>query len=114
MSKNFSNFKITKEISLIIFALIFAVAYITAENQKLDYKEKFRQEKIKESEINEQLREDCINKAFDDYHLNWRENCKSNKLKDNCSLPTETAISLEKWLKSNKDVYFKKYPEINQ
>ena len=44
--------KITKEISLIIIALIFATAYIFIEIQKLDYKEKIRQEKIKESKIN--------------------------------------------------------------
>ena len=105
--------KITKEISLIIIALIFAGAYITVENQKLDYKEKIRQEKIREAEENETLRNVCLDSASDDYDRWWNSSCKARGLKKDCSLPSHQADSYNKAYKNLKDECFKKYPVIN-
>ena len=107
------RFKITKEISLIIIALIFAGAYITVENQKLDYKEKIRQEKIKEAEENEILRNVCLDSASDDYDRWWNSSCKARGLKKDCSLPSHQSDSYNKAYKNLKDECFKKYPVIN-
>lgn len=107
------QFKITKEICLIIIALIFAGTYITVENQKLDYKEKIRQEKIKEAEENETLRNACLNSASDDYDWWWNKECKRRGLKNDCSLPTYIADDFSKSYKNLKDECFKKYPVIN-
>lgn len=107
------QFKITKEICLIIIALIFAGAYITVENQKLDYKEKIRQEKIKEAEENETLRNVCLDSASDDYDRWWNSSCKERGLKKDCSLPSHQADSYNKAYKNLKDECFKKYPVIN-
>ena len=107
------RFKITKEISLIIIALIFAGAYIIVENQKIDYKEKVRIEKEKEANTNEQLREACFNEAEANHILLWDKTCKSKGMKSDCSLQLDIAESIEKDYRVSRDECFKKYPVIN-
>ena len=106
------QFKITKEISFIIIALIFASSYILVENQKISYKEEIRQEKIREAELNEELRNACLIDAGVDYDRWWNDSCKARGLKKDCSLPTHQADSFDKSYKNLKDECFKKYPVI--
>ena len=105
--------KITKEISLIIIALIFATAYIFIERQKLDYKEKIRQEKIREAEEKESLRNACLNNANDDYSWLWNNACKKRGLNNDCDLPSYIADDFNKSYKNLKDECFKKYPVMH-
>ena len=87
---------LSKNMTMIIIALIIAFAYIQVEQNKINYKEKIRQEE--QQVVNEQREEleACIDRVEESYYDTWESNCKAKGLKNNCSLPLSLANSLEK------------------
>lgn len=98
---NFKNINIpqisNKSIVIIIIAMIIASAYTLVEIQKINYKEKIRQEEIKFKESQQIALDRCLADAEQSYFDNWDSQCKSLNKKADCSLPTHRANQVEKW-----------------
>ncbi len=88
------------------------------EKAKLDFErdkwsseqKKIEDEKSKES-LNTRLLNVCLQSADESYLAQWKTECESRKLKDDCSLPSATANHIESFRKESKDECFKRYPQ---
>ena len=87
----------------------------------LSSQEKIKIEKAEKKEFEQKIKEDqrqidldrCLLNAEIVYYELWNKNCKSRKLKDDCSLPLSLAESVNKTLKENKEDCFKQYPKTD-
>jgi hypothetical protein len=52
----------------------------------------------------------CFDRAVETYSMDWKSNCKSRGLPDNCTLPLNLADSLGKDRDRRKDDCFRLYP----
>lgn len=95
--------------TIIIVALIFAIAYIFVESGKISYKEREKAEN--EIKLNNQKREleNCLNTASENYFYNWNRACKIAGKKDDCSLPSYRADTIEKWRKEAESQCMEKF-----
>lgn len=99
-----------KSLLAIIAVLVLSLAYYLVIF--LPQKEKTR---LKEDETIRQENslglKACILKAEDNRLAFWNQNCSSNGLGDNCSLPTATSNNVTKYYESWKDDCYKIYPQ---
>lgn len=109
------EFVLSKNLIFIVVALIIGFSYIFVEQSKINYKEKIRkeeqayEEKIRqENEINDKKQqyyyEYCMIKANDNYISLWNTNCKSRKLKKDCTLPLPLADSINKQYEKDQKI----------
>ena len=98
------NFKLSQNVTFIIIALIVGFSYIFVEQNKINYKEKLRQEEKISDKIQQDAYESCMINAEADYISLWNTNCHSKNLKDDCSLPLDLAQNLENSLKNNQKI----------
>lgn len=101
--------KLNNNVTIILVVLICAFSYIYVEHSKITYQEKIRNEKELE-EINQRNQlENCLSDAETNYNLNWNKQCKSMGKKNDCSLPSYRADSIEKWRTESEQQCMEKF-----
>lgn len=107
--RQITEIKLDKNITIIIAIIIIAFAYIYVENKKISYQETLRiqkEEKQKKAKIEYAA---CMDIAYSEYKSNWKNHCKKRGLKDNCSLPSYNADTIEQWRKNSEDECMEKF-----
>lgn len=102
VTKHRGRFVLSKDLTFIIIALIVALSYVFVEQNKINYKEKIRQEEELSEKIQQEAYESCMKEVESDYLYNWNKACKRLNKKTDCSLPAYNADSIEKWRKEAK------------
>ena len=85
-----------QQLTYIIIAIILVIGYVSVEIYKISYKEKIRQENIQNDDKQKYMYNLCLENAEEVYLDDWKGECKSRKLKEDCSLPIDVAKNLDK------------------
>ena len=101
--------KLNFNVTIIIVALIIAFAYIYTENGKIAYQEKIRAEKETQQRHQQNALANCLDQASRNYDYNWNNACKDLKKKEDCSLPSYRAQSIEKWRTDERNECMNKF-----
>lgn len=107
--KQVKEIKLDKNITVIIAIVIIAFAYIYVENKKISYQETLRIQKETKQKNAKIEYAACMDVAYSDYKANWKNHCKKRGLKDNCSLPSYNADTIEKWRTNSENECMEKF-----
>lgn len=113
MNNNWNAFLLAVSALIVAFSIgYYFVIFLPQKEQARIQQEKEKKTAIEEKEASKKLLLSyCLEDADKTYSYNWDKACKTRGLKDECSLPSETADSIENYRKQAKDECFKKYPQ---
>lgn len=113
MNNNWSTLLLSVAALIVALSIgYYFVIFLPQKEQEKIQQEKQKNTAMEEKKTNEKLLLNyCLEDAEKSYNYNWNKTCSTQRLEDECNLPSNMADSIDNYRKQQKDECFKKYPQ---